>query len=671
MSSCLEILKNFEKIVKLCKESKIGKHLPKALYVHISTLKFLDPLLQEYEQEAKKQTHNIEDANIIKFNLEEPKISYLSYPDFDQDPHPAIRKSILVNLRNQTVTCYLYESSKNPPILHRKETFITPEYPHYQEFAYLSFLEESLGLLDNTRYIGTREQWLQLLEDHHLKFEGHSLICPRPSGLLNKKDILRHKAAIVRKKLSRPVQIALEAGLLTPNCTFFDYGCGYGEDVKLLTEKGYQCSKWDPFYAPNNVFQEADVVNLGYVINVIENLAERRETLLKAWSLARQILLVSAQVLINERNLGLVVYGDGIITERNTFQKYYQQEELKTYIDQILEVDSIPVALGIFVVFKDENRASTFRASRFHSQVKTPKVLVPHKKFADYKELLTPLMNFYTNRGRLPIKGELKEELEIRLKQEFRTIRRAFQVILQVTQQEDWDNIADKRRQEILIYLALSRFTKRPTIRKLPQQLKIDIKALFDNYQAACFVADEMLINLKNLELIKKLCAESKVGKMFERSFLIHVSVLDSLPTLLRLYEGCASQNFGRLERTNLVRFYFNIPKISYLYYSSFDEDAHPILRTSMTVNLQYIRIKYSDFTNDDNPPILHEKDKLVAKDYPLYQKFSQLTKQEKEAGLLDNLKENNHLQNWQNLLKKSGLTIKNYQIIADNAIIK
>jgi DNA phosphorothioation-associated putative methyltransferase len=77
----------------------------------------------------------------------------------------------------------------------------------------------------------------------------------------------------------------------------------------------------------------ADVVNLGYVINVIEDTAERREALINAWKLAQKVLIVAAQVLIDDRTRGVIAYGDGIITRRHTFQKYYEQEELKFYID--------------------------------------------------------------------------------------------------------------------------------------------------------------------------------------------------------------------------------------------------------------------------------------------------------------------------------------------------
>ena len=67
-------------------------------------------------------------------------------------------------------------------------------------------------------------------------------------------------------------------------------------------------------------------MNIGFVINVIEYQSERREALIQAWELTQKVLLVAAQVLIADMKRGVIAYGDGIITNRNTFQKYYEQE---------------------------------------------------------------------------------------------------------------------------------------------------------------------------------------------------------------------------------------------------------------------------------------------------------------------------------------------------------
>ena len=151
-------------------------------------------------------------------------------------------------------------------------------------------------------------------------------------------EIERHRAAIFRIELSRPVRLAIEWAILNNDTTFFDYGCGHGGDVERTTNQGYTSAGWDPYYRPDALRTRADVVNLGYVLNVIEDLDERRQALINAWELTCKVLIVSAQVLINDRSSAQIAYGDGIVTRRNTFQKYYDQEELKKYIDEVLNV---------------------------------------------------------------------------------------------------------------------------------------------------------------------------------------------------------------------------------------------------------------------------------------------------------------------------------------------
>ena len=106
--------------------------------------------------------------------------------------------------------------------------------------------------------------------------------------------IQRHKTAIRRGDYSRPVKCLLRDGLLGKDVTFFDYGCGRGEDLELLAVDGLACAGWDPAYRPDTPRHHADVVNLGYVINVIEDPGERAATLRSAWDLCRHVLAVSA-----------------------------------------------------------------------------------------------------------------------------------------------------------------------------------------------------------------------------------------------------------------------------------------------------------------------------------------------------------------------------------------
>ena len=658
-------LKNddFPAIAELCQKSNFGKRLPNALYIHISALECLDPLLQSYEGIARELISNIDAVTLIKFSTDTPKLSYLFYPDFDTDPHPALVSSMVVNLETNQVSDRDYSDSLNPPILHRKETFVSPDYPYYLDFVHLTNLEVSLGLLENSRSIGTRQQWEKRLTQKQITFEGHYLACPLRPQNVPSIQVERHRAAIPRKTLSRPVRLALEAGVFQSGMTFFDYGCGYGRDITEIAQLGHDSRGWDPFYAPRTDLIEAAIVNLGYVINVIEDVKERREALVNAWGLTQQVLIVSAQVLIDDPNRGVMAYGDGIITRRNTFQKYFEQEELKAYIDQVLEVDAVPIGLGIYLVFRDREQAQTFQASRFRSRAKTPTIRLPLKRFEDYERILIPLMDFYAQRGRLPIKGELESENEAEIRRAFGNLSRAFQVVLQVTQQEEWDEIREQRRQELLLYLALSRFGHRPTARQLSAEMRQDIKDIFAGYEQACILADMMLYSLRDLDKVGEACRSSEIGKKFKGSFVVHLDYVEKLPALLRLYEGCASRTVGRLEGANVVKFSLQEAKISYLVYGHFDAIAHPLLQERLDVYLGRLRVSYRDYREESNPPIVHEKDVLVGKDYPLYEKFAQLSQKERDRGLLDDYGPIRTLRGWEKCLGENCSLIKGHQL--------
>lgn len=475
-------------------------------------------------------------------------------------------------------------------------------------------------------------------------------------------EIERHRAAIVRTDFSRPVRLAIEWAILNNNTTFFDYGCGHGGDVERIAARGNISAGWDPYYRPDTPHTSADVVNLGYVLNVIEDLDERRQALINAWELTCKVLIVSAQVLINDRGSGQLAYADGIVTRRNTFQKYYEQEELKNYIDEVLNADAVPVALGIYFVFRDEQEKESFRALRFRSRTTTPRVRIPSKRFEDYQEQLAPLMAFVSERGRLPVKGELSAPELLGL---FGSFRRAFGVILQATDEVEWDKIAYRRSLDILVYLALTQFNDRPTVNKLAPEIRRDIKAFFGTYQEACEVADKMLFSLGKRSVIAKSCQQSKIGKRLPTALYIHVSALEELDPLLRIYEGCASRTIGRMENATLIKFYTDQPKISYLSYPGFDTDAHPALHTSMQIDLRDLKVRYRDYDTAANPPILHRKETFITPNYPLYEQFALLTQQEVELGLLKHKSSIGTREGWQKCLEAHGVEIRDHKVLS------
>jgi DNA phosphorothioation-associated putative methyltransferase len=159
-----------------CSSSPVGKLTPEALYVHESAVERLPPVLRVFEGCARAYIGRVEGANLMKLNRHEPKISYLSYPDFTDDPHPALAASLSVHLQTFRLKARNYSGYRNPPILHRKETFLPSDDPRFAKFARLTRIEEKHGLYDDVSRIGTREGWYAVLKAKGLRLNGHRVV---------------------------------------------------------------------------------------------------------------------------------------------------------------------------------------------------------------------------------------------------------------------------------------------------------------------------------------------------------------------------------------------------------------------------------------------------------------------------------------------------------------
>ena len=237
-----------------------------------------------------------------------------------------------------------------------------------------------------------------------------------------------HRTAIIRGELSRPTRLALTTQILTSDDTFFDYGCGRGEDVTGLRKMGFPAHGWDPNHWPDQKRVDADIVNIGYVINVIADMDERVEALKNAWSHTGKVLLISARLNNEVRSLSRAVqHGDGYLTEHDTFQKFYSQAELRTWIDNTLEVESVAVAPGVFAVFRQEEDANQFLIRNRRRRAITVKISRADRIYDEHRELLDELVTYFTTRGRLPRKAE-ELNLQLRLKESVGGLRRGWSV---------------------------------------------------------------------------------------------------------------------------------------------------------------------------------------------------------------------------------------------------
>lgn len=453
---------------------------------------------------------------------------------------------------------------------------------------------------------------------------------------------------------------------MTPTTTVLDFGCGQGDDVRLLRAQGIACTGWDPFYLPYAHRNPSDIVNLGYVVNVIEDLQERIIALQSAWSLAQKALIVSARLNIDDNTDGDRPYADGHLTRLGTFQKLFEQQELRQWIDNTLGESSVAAAPGVFYVFRDPELMYAYLTSRVHRTTARPKQDRTEEVFESHKDSFEDLIGFFLARGRLPVEEEMPSLVP--LCKEIGSIRRAFAIVRRVTGNTDWNRIRSERSQDLLVYLALARFGKRPKYSVLPLSLRLDLRALFSSYKNACRAADKLLFSVGNKELVEKACRTSAVGKITRTSLYVHRSALEALHPLLRVYEGCARALVGTIEGANIVKLRFLEPSVSYLSYPHFDADPHPVLASSVLVHLQTFRLQYRHYSDSENPPLLHRKEEFVRADDPSHAKYQRLTRQEEANGLYKQPWLIGTRQGWSDVLSQKGLRLAGHRLLRTTA---
>ena len=149
---------DYKEYKALVDQIKIGKQLPDSIYVHNSSLSGIPEKLTTITIKIADLLKISDDAwNIVKFNKRDFKLSLLSYPTFESYAYPALDHSFTINLAKLSVREASYKESINPPILHRKETFVSDDYPLREEFCGITKEGESIGLYENTRTIGFKQ----------------------------------------------------------------------------------------------------------------------------------------------------------------------------------------------------------------------------------------------------------------------------------------------------------------------------------------------------------------------------------------------------------------------------------------------------------------------------------------------------------------------------------
>ena len=477
----------------------------------------------------------------------------------------------------------------------------------------------------------------------------------------------RHKTAIRRHDLSKPMKCGIRDNIVQKKYDIFDYGCGYGEDITYLKDNGYKATGWDPVFAADNNMHESDVVNLGYIINVIEDPKERADTIKKSFHLAKRAIIISAMT-TNVKACG-EQYKDGYLTSRNTFQKYYKQSELKEMIEYNTGEEAYAADSGVFYVFKDDDlKASYFENKWLKRAVPTVRrrpsdlAVFKEKVQAIDPELAEQIRSAIEQYGRVPVTEELPE-----IETLFTSYKRPNAIIRKIQEEVDdelFNKAISQRKDDIKVFLALTKLARggRPKLHQLNKSTQADIKSFFKTYNNAIVESDRALFSIADNALISKLCGKSPVGKILPDALYVHISATHHLAPVLRIMIELAKRTIGDPEDINLIKIARKGEKVSFLVYKDFDDDPHPELLESFSCQIRKLNFRYFEYLSSENRPILHRKETFLHSSYPRYDEYKKLTEMENAEGLLGNLGIGRRKQ-WDDFLKEKGYMVQGHTL--------
>ena len=616
-----------------------GKVVGGAVYAHKSAVPALGFSFVEKSEVASSIIEKGTHWNVIKFDQKDPnKLSLLLYEDFTKAEFPALLNSFQVDLANEKYQSRNHSKS-NPPILHRKELLLDPSDPKKEEYKALTCSLEELGAFKDISKYGTKIPWEQNLKRLCIKVSKHkvSQVVDEDTEEDNQ-SVVRHRTAISRSSLSTPAKLLFTSGLASEDNSFLDYGCGKGDDVKFLNELGIDATGWDPYFKPDNKnLITSDIVNLAFVINVIESPSERIEVLQKAYDLAKKCLAVSVMLPSQNDTIAALPFADGQITSTRTFQKYYQQVEIEELLSTALKVNPIAAAPGVFFIFKDEEVEQDYLLKRqlgiirdYDPNLSLVKINEKKEKTKEATRIANLLAKHTLAFARKPELEELPHYFQQQLESSGISFRKAFNAASSLFSENDLRHAVKVKKEQLLLFLSMYFFSGRPKYKSFNRSLQKDIRLHFGSMTAAQDQAKELLYSLGNEKFIYEdshLATEEGLGDLRDGKFTFHTNNTNNLSLRLRGVLAIAERMAGKLDDVDVIRIHIETKKVTYLSLDNFKNSPLPRILKRSIVDFREHSVK--TITHDEGGKVktLYLKSKLMADNeanYEIQKKFDE-----------------------------------------------
>lgn len=381
--------------------------------------------------------------------------------------------------------------------------------------------------------------------------------------------IERHKTAIRRSALSRPVQSLLDSGVLNHERSFFDYGCGYGDDIAILAENGFTAAGYDPVYFPNQPFIPSDIVNVGYVLNVIEDEVERERVLTEAAGLAQHVLSVAVLHESSSNRPSGEQYGDGVLTKRRTFQRLFNNQELVELVRDATGLAVATIGPGLVFGFRrtgdraeymvNRIRGAAYRLTRQRENAADQRIAALK---SDTPEEWENYLQFVTERGRPPQPHE-SSLLSLGSSRGL-TSQILFNAAAEELGIRELEQLRRWNRNNLLVFLAGTIVDGGTRMSGLSPSLKADVKYHYGSFLRAQHAAMELLKRAASQEVRRKAAESESVGRLSDDGFYVPSSNVPNLSAVLRAYIQLGALFFGDYNDAEVIKFHVRSNKLTF-----------------------------------------------------------------------------------------------------------
>jgi len=262
-------------------------------------------------------------------------------------------------------------------------------------------------------------------------------------------------------------------------------------------------------------------------------------------------------------------HGDGFLTARGTFQKYFAQQEFRDFIAETLGEAPVAFAPVIFVVFRDKDLEQEVlfrrqvrdvtRHSGWHAPERPSRPVNARPQLVErIGAELQVLWAAIVDRGRVLDVEEIPDALRERLRGANVSAARAIDLCLSdPLNRQGLAAAAAARKEDLLIHLALTLFPGAPRYTTLARSIQRDLRAFFGSHAAAIQEANALLFSVGKPEIVRQAvdaAVEGGLGGMRDAiTFRFYAPALNRLGAVLRVLVGCAGILRGGTEGADFI----------------------------------------------------------------------------------------------------------------------